>query len=173
MNPQWQAHATEWPDADLVHHVLRRRLCAFVVDGLIVSVLCAVAWTLLLAFGLLTLGLGMPLLGLVPLVPLLYNWLTLTAYGATPGQSLLGLAVRRDADLGRPTSLEALVWTIGFIVTVSLGAIWFALALLTTRKRTPHDLVSGLTVVRERALDQALTVRSAVWNAAPGGTSYV
>lgn len=174
MTDGWDAlDVTVLRDDSLLRHVLRRRICAFFIDGLIATILCAVLWALLLAFGLLTLGLGLPLLALLPAVPLLYNWLTVATYAATPGQSLMGLTVRRDADLAPPTSFEALVWTLGFVVTVSFGIIWFAVALLTTRRRTLHDLLSGLVVVRRRAVDEALTAPAAVWNAAPGGTRYV
>ncbi len=154
--------------------VLGRRIWAFLVDGLILAVLCGALWVALLAFGLLTLGLGLPLLGALPAVPLLYNWLSVASAGsATPGQRLLGLTVRRDADLGQPTPLEALIWTLGFMATMALGAIWFGFALLTVRHRTLHDLVSGLVVVRRRSLEEALTSPAAVWDASRGGTRYV
>ncbi len=167
-------HDSAWHDPALTEGVLRRRVAAFVLDGIILAVLCGVLWFALLAFGLLTLGLGLPLLGLLPAVPLLYNWLSVASgAAATPGQRLLGLTVRRDADLAPPTTLEALVWTLGFIATISLGAIWFGVALLTTRRRALHDLVSGLTVVRRRALDEALTGPGVVWDASPGGPRYV
>jgi uncharacterized RDD family membrane protein YckC len=170
----WAPSLAELHEAALTHAVLRRRVAAFVLDGLLVAALCCVAWMVLLTFGLLTLGLGLPLLGLLPAVPVAYNWLSVASdLSATPGQYLTGLAVRRDADLVRPTPLEALVWTLGFVATISLGAIWFGFALLTRRRRTLHDLLSGLTVVRRRALQQALTGPGLVWDAPAGGPRYV
>ncbi len=161
-------------DEALTRGVLSRRVVAFILDGVFVAALCAVLWFVLLAFGVLTLGLGLPLLGLLPAVPLLYNWLSIASgAAATPGQALMGLTVRRDADLASPTPLEALVWTLGFVATMALGAIWFAVALLTNRHRTLHDLLSGLVLVRRRALHEALTAPAAVWDAAPGGSRYV
>ena len=157
-------------DDALTAGVLSRRIFAFFLDCLLVAALCAVLWVLLLLFGLLTLGLGLPLLGLLPLVPVLYNWLSVaSSLSGTPGQRLMGLQVRRNADLAPPTPLEALVWTVGFVVTVSLGAVWFVFALITVRHRTLHDVVSGLVVVRSRAL----TAPAPVWNPPHGGATYV
>ncbi len=161
-------------DEILTRGVLWRRVAAFILDGVFVAVLCAGLWVLLLMFGLLTLGLGLPLLGVLPAVPLFYNWLSIASgAAATPGQALMGLTVRRDSDLAPPSGLEALVWTLGFIVTMALGAIWFAVALLTNQHRTLHDLVSGLVVVRRRALREALTGPGMVWDAPAGGSRYV
>jgi uncharacterized RDD family membrane protein YckC len=161
--------ALEAEDA-LTQGVLSRRILAFILDGVLVAAVCAVLWVVLLTFGVLTLGIGMPLLGLLPLVPLLYNWLFVASpLSATPGQRLMGLTVRRNRDLAPPTPLEALVWTVGFLVTFSLGIVWFAAALITLRHRTLHDLVSGLVVVRIRALTQP----APIWNPPAGGASYV
>lgn len=129
--------------------ILPIRVLAFVIDGVIVTVLVAALWVALLVMGLLTLGLLWPLFALLPVVPVLYNWLTVAGPGqATPGQAICGLRVVRDIDLGRPNSAQALVWAAGFAVTVALGAVWLALALVTIRHRAPHDIVAGVTVVR-------------------------
>ena len=149
----WQPPSGALPEAALLRDVLGRRVLAFLVDALLLTVLCAVIWALLFGFGLLTLGLGFPLLGLLPAVPPLYNWLSLlTPAAATPGQALFGLTVRSDADLARPSGLEALIWAFGFYLTVALGGIWLLVALFTARHRTLHDIVSGLVVVRAQAL---------------------
>ncbi len=140
--------------------ILPRRVMAFVVDGLIVAVLAAVAWVALLLFGLLTLGLGLPLLGLLPAVPVLYNWLFTAGPGqATPGQAMLGLRLVRDDDLGRPNSAQAFVWSVGFAATIALGAVWLLVALVTRRHRAAHDIVAGVSVVRAAAV---ATSRSAL-----------
>ena len=141
------------PGDALLRDVLGRRVLAFLVDALLLAVICAVAWALLFGFGVLTLGLAFPLLGLLPAVPFLYNWLSLlTLAAATPGQALLGLTVRHDDDLARPSALEALVWTVGFYVTVGVGLVGWGAAVVTERHRTPHDMLSGLVVVRSRPL---------------------
>ena len=160
-------------DAALTEGVLTRRFLAFLIDGLLLTFLCGALWVVFGTFGVLTLGLGLPLLGLIPLVPIAYNWLSLVGgASATPGQALLGLRVRRDDDLGRPSGLQALVWSIGFAITVGLGFIWFAVALVTVRHRALHDLISGLVVVRARALTSPLTEPRAGWNVDRGGPAF-
>ena len=164
--PTDPAMLDEW----LTGGVLARRVVAFLIDLLLIGVLVAALWAGLVLFGLLTLGLGLPLLGLLPAVPPLYHFLTLASpLSATPGQTLMGLVVRRDSDLGRPDLLEALVSVIGFYVTLALGAIWLAAALVMPRRRTLHDLLAGLVVVRTDALTPPLTPGGAAWNMGPGG----
>jgi len=157
-------------DADaLLRGTRTRRVIAFLLDGVIVLILWKLLAVALFLFGIVTLGLGMPLLGLLPVLPFFYNWLSLlSGLSATPGQAMMGLIVRRDADLGRPDGLAALVWVIGFYVSVALSGIPFLLALLTVHKRTGHDLVSGLVVVRARALTRG----PGFWNMAAGGSPY-
>jgi uncharacterized RDD family membrane protein YckC len=148
-------------DDILTTGVLSRRVFAWIIDAALISMLVGAAWSFGVVFGLLTLGLALPLLGGLPALPILYTWLSIASpLSATPGQALLGLTVRRDDDLGRPGLAQALVSTIGYYLTVALGAIWLAVAILTTRRRTLHDLVSGLVVVRARAL----TPQPAGWN---------
>ncbi|CAH2598567.1 RDD family protein [Rhodovastum atsumiense] len=142
----------------LTRGVLVRRLMAFGIDVVILAVLMTALWALLFVFGLVTLGLGMPLLSLLPVAPPLYHFLFLAGpWAATPGQMMMDLVVRRDADLRRPDTLEALISVGGFYLTLALGAFWLAVALLTTRNRTLHDLVSGLVVVRRDMLSPLTT----------------
>ena len=70
---------------------------------------------MLLLFGLLTWASGCRYSAVLPVVPFCYHLLFLAArHRATPGQALLGLTVRRDDDLGPPTALQALVFTLVF-----------------------------------------------------------
>jgi uncharacterized RDD family membrane protein YckC len=155
-----------WPQEYwLVSGVLPRRLLAWMLDAGLIACLVAGAWLFCLMFGLLTLGLGWPIFGVLPALPLLYHWLFLASFAATPGQAMLGLTVRREADLLPPGPLESLVFTLLFYATMLCGAFWFAIALFTPRHRALHDIVSGLVVVRVRALTPA----PRPWNMA-GGT---
>ncbi len=145
-------------EAPLLDGVLFRRVCAWLIDLLLAGGIAAVLWVVLVGFGLLTLGLGLPLLGLLPVVPLAYHILFVAGGGsATPGQAMMDLCVRRDQDLGRPSLLQAVLFTAGLWLTLGAGMVWLAAALLTTRHRALHDLASGLVVVRARALEGALT----------------
>ncbi len=158
----------EW----LTHGVMTRRVIAWLLDAMLVGLLVLGGWLICLVFGLLTLGLGWPLFSVLPALPVLYHWLFLASFAATPGQAMLGLTVRRDADLMPPTALESLAFTLLFALTMICGAFWLAVALFTTRHRALHDIVSGLVVVRVRAL----TPPARPWNMGfgtvpPGGST--
>ncbi len=152
----------------LTEGVMSRRVFAWLIDMLLVGLILGALFLVLLLFGLLTLGLGLPLLGLLPVVPFCYHWLFVAGpASATPGQQALGLAVRRDDDLGRPTPVQAFVYTLVFYLTLATTGLLLLVALVTVRHRTLHDLASGLVVVRVRAL----TGGFGSWNM-QGGSPY-
>lgn len=165
-------HTTPWfADDMLTEGVLWRRVAGWFVDAVLIGLLVFGLWLLLVMFGFLTLGLGFGLLGALPFVPFCYQLLSLLSPGsATPGQQVLGLVVRRNEDLGPPTPLRVVLFILGFYLTMATCGLLLAVALLTVRHRTLHDLVSGLVVVRVRAMD-ALTESPGYWNM-PGGQSY-
>ncbi len=159
---------TPTDDDWLTEGVLARRVFAWLIDVVIIGLLFAVLSFVLLLFGLLTLGLGLPLLGALPFVPFCYHVGFLAGpMSATPGQSALGLVVRRDDDLGPPTLLQAIISTLVFFLTLATTGLLLLVALFTVRRRTLHDLASGLVVVRARAL----TARFGSWNM-QGGSPY-
>jgi uncharacterized RDD family membrane protein YckC len=152
----------------LTEGVLIRRVFAWLIDVLLIGLICVALWFALMLFGLVTLGLGLPLLGILPFVPFCYHMLFLAGpASATPGQSALGLVVRRNDDLGHPTPVQALVSTLLFYATLATSGLLLLIALFTVRRRTLHDLISGLVVVRTRAL----TGSPASWNM-HGGSPY-
>jgi uncharacterized RDD family membrane protein YckC len=152
----------------LIEGVLTRRVFAWLIDVLLIMLICVALWFALVLFGLLTLGLGLPLLGILPFVPLCYHVLFLAGpASATPGQQALGLIVRRNDDLGRPTPVQAVVSTLLFYVTLATSGLLLLVALFTVHRRTLHDLLSGLVVVRTRALTRGL----GSWNM-QGGSPY-
>ncbi len=153
-------------EAMLSEGTIARRIAGFVVDGVLVLIITKFLAVGFFLFGILTLGLGMPLLGLLPFVAPAYNWLSLISpLAATPGQALFGLTVRDADNLAPPTALAALVWTAGFYASLALGGAPLLLVLFTARRRTLHDLLSGLVVVRARALTGWL----GPWNISSGG----
>lgn len=144
-----------WMQDDLLTEgVLLRRLLAWCLDLFVVGLLVAALWSVLFLFGLLTFGLGFSAMAILPLVPLAYHWGFLAGPSqATPGQRALGLVVVRNDDFGRPTGLEAGIFTLLFYLSLTIAAPVVLVALFTTRRRTLHDLGSGLVVVRRRALN--------------------
>lgn len=158
-------------DDMLTQGVMWRRVAGWFVDAVLIGLLIAALWWGLVLFGFLTLGLGFSLLGVLPFVPFCYHLLFLLgAATATPGQQMLGLTVRRNADFGPPDPLQAVIFTIGWYLTLATSGLLLLVALFTTRHRTLHDLVSGLVVVRVRAMD-ALTPPPGYGNI-PGGHWY-
>lgn len=140
-------------DQALTDGVLWRRVVAWVIDLILISVIMTVLWFVLGLFGILTLGLGLPLLGVLPVVPLAYHALFIAGgRTGTPGERWMDLTVRRDLDLGPPSLFQAVLFTAGLWLTLSLGVIWLAAALFLPHKRTLHDLVSSLVVVRRDEL---------------------
>ena len=156
-------------EAMLAEGTIVRRILAFVADGVIVVVITKALAVPLFMLGILTLGLAMPLLHVLPFIAPLYNFLSLlTRLSATPGQALFGLSVRDHMTLAPPGALAALAWTAGFYASLALSGIPFALAIFNTRHRTLHDMLSGLVVVRARALTGWLGAS----NMPPGGMPH-
>jgi len=141
-------------DEDFVAGVITRRCFAWLIDLVLIGLILSVLWIILLLFGLLTLGLGFGAMAVLPAVPFLYHFLSLMRpSSATPGQALLGLTVRRDLDLGPPTGLQALIFTVVFYLTLATSGLLLLVALFTVRHRTLHDLASDLVVVRRPTFD--------------------
>jgi uncharacterized RDD family membrane protein YckC len=157
----------------LTEGVLARRVFAWLLDVLLIGLALVALWFVLLLFGVLTLGLGLPLLGVLPFVPFCYHWLFVAGTAsATPGQQALDLVVRRNDDLGRPTPVQAFVYTLVFYATLATTGLLLLVALVTVHKRTLHDLASGLAVVRAQRLQTAALTRGpGSWNM-QGGSPY-
>ncbi len=148
-------------DDFLTGGVMSRRCVAWVIDLVLIAVLIWVLWWILVMFGLLTFGLGFAAMSILPLVPFCYHFFSLLSMAsATPGQRMMGLIVRRNDDLGPPTGLQALLTVLLFYLTMATSGLLLVVALFTVRHRTLHDVVSGLVVVRVRAL----TAGGGGWN---------
>ncbi len=157
------------PDDDFVSNgVLGRRLFAWIIDAAVIGVIAFGLAILIWMIGFATLGLGFGLLSVLPFVPVLYHVLSLLSpASATPGQQLCGLIVRRNADFGPPTLLQAVVSVLVYYATLATSGLLLVVALFVPRKRTLHDLLSGLVVMRVEALE-ALTQARGQWNMGDG-----
>lgn len=153
-------------DALLTDGVLTRRALAWLLDAVLIGLIAAAVWFVCLMLGFVTLGLGWVLFGVIPLVPFAYNmWFLIGGNTGTPGQSAMGLSVRQLETLEPPNAAQALVSTIGYYVTLATSGLLLLAALVTSRNRTLHDVVSGLVVVRREALQAIpLTAPGGQWN---------
>ncbi len=155
----------------LTRGVMLRRVFAWLLDFVVMAGIASLLFGAISLFGLVTLGFGWHLFAVLPLLPVFYGTLLVASpLQATIGQAAFGLMVVRNDDLGRPTLAQALVCTLAYLLTMAVGVVWVAVALVTTRRRTLHDLVSGVVVIRRRALDVPLTATASAWNA--GGARY-
>jgi uncharacterized RDD family membrane protein YckC len=151
-------------DDAFISGVLSRRCFAWLLDLVLIGLILVVLWTILFLFGLLTLGLGFGAMAVLPAVPFLYHFLSLMRpSSATPGQAMMGLTVRRDEDLGPPTGLQALIFTVVFYLTLATSGLLLLIALFTVRHRTLHDLASDLVVVRRYAFEDWCRQTGAGW----------
>ena len=146
-------------EQNMTSGVVWRRVWAWIVDVILIAVIATALYVGMFLLGVITFGLGFGLMGLLPAVPLAYHILFVaSARAATPGQSLLGVVVVRDADGTRPGLLEATLFTLGLWATFALFMPLLLIALFTERHRALHDIVSGLVVVREETLTRRTTL---------------
>ena len=156
------------PGWALTEGVLTRRVVAWIIDVVLIGAVTTLAWVVLTAVGVLTFGFGFGLMAMLPLIPFAYHVLFVGgSWSATPGEAMLDLAVRREDDLGQPSLLQAVVFTVGLWIALGSFFVLLLIAPFMPRKRAPHDIVAGLVVVRKHALTRgADSVNMA------GGTAY-
>ena len=141
-----------------------RRTGGWVVDSLLQALILGGLHLGLWVAGFMTFGLAWFLTSGLWVVPIVYVFAFVASPAqATPGQTLVGVRVVRDDDLGRPTPAQALVYALGFAATWAAGAIWLAAAFFTRRSRCLHDIVAGLAVLREEAVPVEDTTLNAGW----------
>jgi uncharacterized RDD family membrane protein YckC len=143
-----QTRLDDWRAYDGVR---TRRIFAFLVDYLIIGLLCIPFAVLVAVLGVVTLGLGWALYGILgPMVALIYIWSTLGGdKQATVGMRMMG--IRLDRLDGRPVDgLLAVVHTVLFWAgNVLLTPLILLAPLFIDRKRTVHDLLLGTVVTRD------------------------
>ena len=130
--------------------VRTRRVFAFLVDYLIVGLLCIPFAILVALLGVLTLGLGWGLFGVLgPMVALIYVWSTLGGVSqATLGMRMMGIKLER-LDERRVDGIFAVLHTVLFWAgNVLLTPLILLATLFLDRKRALHDMLLGTVVVR-------------------------
>src|SRR6202158_434848 len=141
-----------WTQPELFRGVLTRRLAAFLIDLVVLSVPVILACMFIAVFGVVTLGLGWALFWLVS--PASGIW-ALIYYGASLGGP-------HSAPLGmRVVDLELRTWygAPGYFVLGAMHAVlfWISVSMLTPlvlliglfngRRRLLHDIILGTVVI--------------------------
>jgi uncharacterized RDD family membrane protein YckC len=141
---------------ELFDGVLARRMFAFVIDLVVISVPMLFAALFILVFGLITLGLGWILFWLW--WPAAVIW-TLAYYGVTlggPHSATIGMRVmniQMRTWYGAPSYfLLGVAHAILFWLTVSLLTPFILLVgFFSTRRRLLHDMLIGTVVINHRS----------------------
>ena len=141
---------------EMFEGVLARRVLAFVIDFVIISVPVVLAAMFIFAFGIVTLGLGFALYWLLPAATVVW---AIFYFGVTlggPASATIGMRV---------VDLEMRTWYGGpayFVLgAVHAVAFWLSISALTPfillvaffneRRRLLHDIVLGTVVVNNAA----------------------
>ncbi|SFB50159.1 Uncharacterized membrane protein YckC, RDD family [Rhizobium sp. NFR07] len=130
--------------------VLSRRVFAFILDYLIVLLLCIPAAVIVFFLGILTLGLGFMLYpALFVIVALLYFGMTLGGPSqASPGMRAMGITLMRT-DGHRMDFMTAVVHTVLFwVINSFLTPLILLVGLFTERSRLVHDMLLGTVIAR-------------------------
>ncbi len=151
---------------ELFEGVLSRRIVAFIIDVIIISIPVALAFIFIAVFGVITFGLGWLLFWLVS--PLSVVW-ALFYYGMTlggPNSATIGMRVM-DLQMrtwyGAPTYfLLGAVHAVIFWLTVSMLTPFVLLVgLFNGRRRLLHDMLIGTVVINNPIRAQVLRGGSA------------
>jgi uncharacterized RDD family membrane protein YckC len=146
---------------ELFEGVLPRRLVAFLVDFVIISIPVVFAAMFIAVVGILTLGLGFFLYALLP--PLAAIW-ALTYYGlcfgsehsATVGMRLMDLEMRTWYGTPAYFVLGAVHALIFWISVSALTPLILLIGLFNDRRRLLHDMLVGTVVINNPARASAL-----------------
>ncbi len=127
--------------SDALAGVRSRRILAFFVDIVLVSIIAVVVWVALL---ILTFGLLLYLLPpIYPLVAFFYNGLTVSGRRmATPGMRLLDLEMRMADTGARAPFINAAAHALFFYLSWMLPPV-FLVSLVDPEKRCLHDMLAG------------------------------
>ncbi|MTH97750.1 RDD family protein [Roseibium sp. RKSG952] len=141
---------------DLFEGVRTRRIFAFFVDVIAISILIVVAAVVVGFLGIFTLGLAwLAYAILAPAVALLYIAFTLGGpEAATPGMRAMGLEMRLWYG-ARPYPLLATMHALIFWFSISfLTPLILLVSLFSERKRLLHDIALGTVVMNSGALER-------------------
>lgn len=147
-NPRLSGLPDPVTEAEFYADVPTKRLIAWVVDVVLISLITAV----LVFLSLFTALFFLPLLYVT--VSFLYRWVGLSRHSATPGMRVVAIELKQGN--GAPFDATAgFLHTAGYIfsaVTFPLQLISVAMMLITERKQGLTDMIMGTAAVNRRAL---------------------
>ena len=156
----FQPHAFDpWLQPELFRGVLTRRVFAFLIDLVVLSIPVILACVFIAVFGVVTLGLGWALFWLVS--PASVIW-AIIYYGATlggPHSATMGMRVM-DLELrtwyGAPTYfvLGAMHAVLFWISVSVLTPLVLLIGLFNGRRRLLHDIILGTVVINSSVRTQ-------------------
>lgn len=132
--------------------VTLRRVCAYVLDAMIIATILIVLHLALTVLTVMTFGLLAPLqFFVVPLaLALAYHILQIASpVSATIGMRLFGLRAWSVIG-GRPTGTQAIIHGFCYYGSMSVtGGLIALVALFNGRRQTLHDMLAGIVILRE------------------------
>jgi uncharacterized RDD family membrane protein YckC len=143
------------PAAFRTDGVLTRRLLAYAVDAVVLTVLFAVLWTAIAILGVVTLSLGWFLFPVLAVLPVAYNAITIAGSSqGTVGMRVMGLRVIDAGTGGRVDLVRAAVHALLFYVALGSFGILLVIDILVgvfrADRRMARDLALNVALVRER-----------------------
>src|SRR6478609_10156159 len=137
---------------ELFEGVLARRVVAFIVDFVIISIPVVLAAMFIFAFGIVTLGLGFALYWLLPTATVIW---AIVYFGATLGGPASATFGMRVMDLEMRTWYGAPAYFV--LGAVHAIAFWFTVSFFTPfvllvaffnhRRRLLHDILLGTVII--------------------------
>jgi uncharacterized RDD family membrane protein YckC len=156
---------------ELFDGVLARRVVAFIVDFVIISIPVVLAAMFIFAFGIVTLGLGFALYWLLPTATVIW---AIVYFGATLGGPASATFGMRVMDLEMRTWYGAPAYFV--LGAVHAIAFWFTVSFFTPfvllvaffneRSRLLHDIMLGTVIINNAA--RASELRASMQGARAG-----
>jgi uncharacterized RDD family membrane protein YckC len=157
----FRPHAFDpWTQPDLFRGVLTRRVFAFLIDLVVLSIPVIVACVFIAVFGLVTLGLGWALFWLVSpasvIWALIYYGATLGGpYSATIGMRVMDLELRTWYGAPSYFVLGAMHAVLFWLSVSFLSPLILLVGLFNSRRRLLHDIVLGTVIINSSVLHPA------------------
>lgn len=140
---------------ELFDGILTRRIIAYFIDCILISIFTVALFVLTALFGIFTFGLAWLTLPLMfPIAVLIYYVATLGSSGrATMGMRMMDIVV--TPTQGPPLDgWKALIHPFVFWVTIWIFWPLLFVGLFTQRRQLLHDLITGTLVVRRSPMQQ-------------------